>query len=111
MNKLFISIYKIILIAILSILPSVYANTNLVKTYESGENKTYKAMYNINGTIFINDKLQKIYLGKNCDSYSLEYGKGTWGQANGGIIIWFANKEIAFPRQELNMLTKANCRI
>lgn len=111
MSKYFIIIYKIIILSILTILPSVYASTNLVKTYESGENKVYKAQYNNDGTIFVNNTLEKIYLGKDCDSYAAKYGKGTWGQANGGIIIWFKDKEIVFPKQELNMLIKTNCPI
>jgi len=43
------------------------------------------------------------YMGKNCDTYSKKYGKGTWSWANGGFEVLFKAKRFAFGRQEVFM--------
>ncbi len=46
-----------------------------------------------------------IYLGRNCDASSKEYGKGRWSWANGGFWVKFKNEEFDFGRQELDLVT------
>jgi hypothetical protein len=50
----------------------------------------------------IEDRHEVIYLGKSCDAEAYYWGKGRFGQANGGFIITFeGGHQIGFPRQEL----------
>ena len=52
-----------------------------------------------------------IYLGKSCDISSDFYGKGSWAKANGGFILTFSDKELAFARQEIAIENNGNCRM
>ncbi len=83
----------------------------LNKTYVSGNNDNYQVLYNRHGVILIDEQRKKIYLGKDCDVFSVEYGRGAWGQANGGFIIFFKKFSIGFPKQELRMLSVTKCEI
>lgn len=44
-----------------------------------------------------------IQLRRDCKAVSSRYGEGTWQSANGGFLIRFANVEIGFPRQEVDV--------
>ncbi len=50
-----------------------------------------------------------IYVGKSCDAYSPQFGKGTWEQFNGGFFITFKNESFAFGRQEMGIETDTGC--
>ncbi|WP_045451914.1 hypothetical protein [Psychrobacter sp. JCM 18903] len=109
MTKFLFKITTIITFSTITIFASAYSDSSIINSYQSGTNEVYQAQYNSSGAILINQSLQRIYLGKDCDAYSSKYGKGTWGQANGGYIISFKAKEFSFPRQEVRMLMKTNC--
>jgi hypothetical protein len=59
----------------------------------------YTMTKNRNGIVLKSNKAI-LYLGKNCDAYSPQYGKGTWGWANGGVLVGLEKKTIGFPRQD-----------
>jgi hypothetical protein len=40
-----------------------------------------------------------IYLGRSCDVYSPELGKGQWCASNGGMLVDIGQVPIGFPRQ------------
>ncbi len=44
-----------------------------------------------------------IQLRRDCKAVSSRYGEGTWQSANGGFLVRFANQEIGFPRQEVDI--------
>ena len=81
-----------------------------VETKKSSENDIYKVTYNKHGAVLESKKDKKIYVGKNCDTSSSKYGKGTWGFANGGFNIEYKNRHIGFPRQELSIPDIGKCR-
>jgi hypothetical protein len=39
-----------------------------------------------------------IYLGRNCDVFSPQLGRGRWGWANGGVIVTAGARRLGFPR-------------
>lgn len=44
-------------------------------------------------------RIEKIYLGKDCDAYLDVAGEGSWGWANGGFGAEFDRYRVMFPRQ------------
>lgn len=105
-NSLIIAIYKdftvktltltakpIMIIVLFSSLSSVSF------AYVDGNNQSYSTTRNQHG-VTLKSKKTTIHLGKQCDAYSPQYGKGTWGWANGGLLIDLGSKQIGFPRQE-----------
>ena len=78
----------------------------------SGRGVEYTVLYNKNGAVLTSTFTKNIlYVGKDCDSFSKKYGKGTWGRANGGLLISFENKSFGFPRQELMIKNSKVCNI
>jgi hypothetical protein len=67
--------------------------------YVDGSGVEYKMTKNKHGVV-LKSKSATISLGKNCDAYSPQYGKGTWGWANGGVTVELEKKSIGFPRQD-----------
>ena len=53
---------------------------------------------------------RKIVLQENCVAVSKQYGRGVWGQANGGMLIKFGQRRLGFPRQEVR-LDRASCDV
>ncbi|MEO8530377.1 MAG: hypothetical protein ABI459_04090 [Deltaproteobacteria bacterium] len=104
------------LIALACLATPVLAQDTL---YYSSLGDGYAAEVNANGVIFtseypkhyfmedgVNSRIETrpevIYLGKSCDAESFYWGKGRFGQANGGFLITFENgHELGFARQEL----------
>jgi hypothetical protein len=64
--------------------------------------KTYDVSYNDHGAVLSTGR-ERIYLGRNCDAASKNYGGGSWGQANGGVLIKFKQTDIAFARQSIDL--------
>lgn len=61
----------------------------------------YQESYNRHGVKLTSTK-EVIYLGKSCDVYSPQLGYGTWGQANGGLLVTFYNGVTrGFPKQNV----------
>lgn len=83
----------------------VIADTRL-----SSDSVVYSVTYNKNGAVLASTSDEKVYLGKDCDSFSKKHGKGTWGWANGGFKVMFNNKDIGFPRQEIDIPNISKCR-
>ena len=77
---------------------------------KSGGGVIYSLTYNKNGAILKPSEGEKIYIGKDCDSFSKKYGKGTWGWANGGFKVIFKNRNVEFPKQEINIPNISKCR-
>jgi len=106
---------KLTLVLILLATPA-FAQDDL---YISSLGDGYRAEVNANGVVLtseypkhyfieagansrIDTQNEVIYLGKSCDAESFYWGKGRFGQANGGFIITFENgHELGFARQEL----------
>ena len=62
----------------------------------------YQYQRNTNGAV-LRSSVATIYLGKDCDAVSPQYGNGTWSWANGGFLISFENgNSLGFPRQEID---------
>jgi len=55
-------------------------------------------------------KRETLYIGRQCDSYSKIYGKGSWHWANGGFVVDFSNKSFYFPKQMLDIRTTKSCK-
>lgn len=79
-------------------------------TYTAGSGVTYTLSLNQHGGV-LSAENDKLYLGRNCDAYSTEHGKGSWGWANGGFIITFENLSVGFPRQEIEIGNQHGCRL
>jgi hypothetical protein len=82
-----------------------YGSTDLPRT-------SFAVAYNGSGAK-LNSSRVTIYLGVRCDAHSPQYGNGSWGWANGGTRVNFADgRAIGFPRQVLSDLvdrSKAGC--
>jgi hypothetical protein len=60
--------------------------------------------------VVLKSRTATIYLGKNCDAYSQQYGKGVWRWANGGVLVELEKEKIGFPRQQ-SPFEDARCRL
>lgn len=50
-----------------------------------------------------------LYLGRSCDALAPGEGEGTWGAANGGVLVTLPARTVGFPRQELPALDGVDC--
>ena len=41
-----------------------------------------------------------IYLGRGCDVFSPQLGRGRWGWANGGVLLTAGTRRLGFPRYD-----------
>jgi len=82
-----------------------YGSTDLPRT-------SFAVAYNGSGAKLTSSRVT-IYLGVRCDAHSPQYGNGSWGWANGGTRVTFADgRAIGFPRQVLSDLvdrSRAGC--
>lgn len=81
MTKFLFKITTIITFSTITIFASAYSDTSIINSYQSGTNEVYQAQYNSSGAILINQSLQRIYLGKDCDAYSPISGNLNWNKA------------------------------
>lgn len=79
-------------------------------TFMTGSGVIYTLSLNQHGGV-LSAENDKLYLERNCDAYSPEHGKGSWGWANGGFIITFEALSVGFPRQEIDIGHQYNCRL
>lgn len=104
------------ILAFLAMVTPAYAQSDL---FISNLGDGYRAEVNAHGVVLtsefvkhyfieggvnsrVEDRHEVIYLGKSCDAEAFYWGKGRFGQANGGFVITFeAGHQIAFPRQEV----------
>ena len=104
-----VTVKKILLLTTTAIFISILFNT-LVDAYPlitGDDNRQFDVEYNQHGAVLSSEKL-KIYLGRSCDAYSSVYGYGHWGQANGGMLLFFPNRTLGFPRQGIYL---RNCSL
>jgi hypothetical protein len=50
-----------------------------------------------------------LYLGKSCDAFSEEFGKGSWMAISAGFVVDFAIGRIAFPGQAIEITASDQC--
>ncbi len=51
-----------------------------------------------------------LFLGRSCDAFHRLWGKGTWGEANGGFVVRFpGGRDYGFARQELPAAEGVDC--
>lgn len=49
----------------------------------------------------LNSSRDTLYLGRDCDASSPQYGRGSWGWANGGFVVQFIDRtRIGFPKMD-----------
>lgn len=73
------------------------------------DNNEYEVIINSSGAVLESEN-SVIYMGNSCDAESPEFGTGTWGWANGGILIQFINRSVGFPRQD-SPFQDGRCRL
>jgi hypothetical protein len=77
--------------------------------YVDGSGVEYKMTKNKQGVV-LKSQSATITLGKNCEAGSPQYGKGTWGWANGGVLVNLKKKRIGFPQQD-SPFNNNRCRL
>ncbi|HEY0117033.1 MAG TPA: hypothetical protein VGB54_15080 [Allosphingosinicella sp.] len=78
--------------------------------YEDGDGQVWRASFNANGAV-LRLRGATIYLGRGCDAYSPQYGRGRWEWANGGFLVVFrGGRRVGFPRQEIDAGQGGNCQ-
>lgn len=87
---------------------SVYSSDLLA--YKSGDGIKFDVTYNENGAV-LKSRRSTIYMGKNCDVSSPEYGTGTWSWGSKGFKIDFGGKSISFPKQKINIGDNDKCKL
>jgi len=97
-------------------------------TYVSQEGHQYSASLNADGAVLVSlypvarftgsgamtqviTGIETLYLGRGCDAYSKVLGSGTWAWANGGFVTRFEDREIWFPRQEIDANNDLKCAL
>lgn len=74
-------------------------------TYATRDGMVFNAEYNKHGVVLSSQKSYNgshivIYVGKECDVYSREYGKGRWDWTNAGCCVFFnEGPSFIFPHQ------------
>jgi hypothetical protein len=51
-----------------------------------------------------------LYLGRVCDAFSTDHGKGTWIATYGGFIVKFDGLRVTFPGQLIDLVPQERCR-
>lgn len=67
--------------------------------YVEGRGAVWHHRVNAHGAILSRGPIL-IYLGRNCDDYSPQLGRGRWGWANGGVIVTAGRRRLGFPRYD-----------
>lgn len=77
--------------------------------YQTTDGTEFETKFNKNGAV-LKSKSSTLYLGKNCDVSSPEYGNGEWEWANAGFQVRFKDTKIVFGRhQELPIDNDEGC--
>lgn len=87
---------------------STKSSTNTSVTYTDSEGGDYSLSKNDSGAV-LKSPDATLYLGKNCDASSPQYGKGHWEWANGGFFVDLERKRIGFTRQEIDVGNDDHC--
>lgn len=77
--------------------------------YQTTDGTEFETKFNKHGAV-LKSKSSTLYLGKNCDASSPEYGNGEWEWANAGFEVRFKNTKIVFGgHQELPIDNEIGC--
>lgn len=85
--------------AVISVIAFFGLAASSFAAYVDGSGIEYTMTKNEHGVILKSNKAT-LYLGKSCDAYSPQFGKGTWAWANGGVMVDLKKNKIGFPRQD-----------
>lgn len=77
--------------------------------YQDSGGRAWDAVRSENGLVLAT-RGGTIHLSRDCKAVSSRFGEGSWSWANGGFIVRFANQEIAFPGQEVDLGQGEACR-
>ncbi len=77
--------------------------------YQDGGGRAWDAVRSENGLVLATRGVT-IHLSRDCKAVSARYGEGSWQLANGGFTVRFANQEIAFPAQTVDVGQGQACR-
>jgi hypothetical protein len=91
--------------------PAAALSVERVK-YISGDNVIFVWDITSQGVVFVvpQDTPEDFFeLLPDCTARNLALGTGTWGYANGGWLMQFADRSIGFPRQEPPPVNGAVC--
>ena len=78
--------------------------------YQDGGGRAWDAIRSENGLVLATRGIT-IHLSRDCKAVSARYGEGSWQWANGGFTVRFANQEIGFPGQEVDVGQGQACRV
>ena len=85
----------IVLLLLSKVLVANEAESVVIQNNYSADTTTYKVSTNNHG-IVLSGKNEKIYLGKSCDIFSKEGGKGHWGYYKNGTVWLRFENELSF---------------
>ena len=60
----------------------------------------YRVALNGHGAV-LRSRRTTIYLGRSCDAWSPQFGRGRWDWVNGGVLVQFRHRRIGFARQDI----------
>lgn len=78
-------------------------------TLTSADGGRYAVRHNAHGAV-LRGGGGVIYLGRDCDAWSRDGGRGRWQWANGGVVVELQHRRVAFPRQEVAVAGAEGCR-
>lgn len=67
--------------------------------YVEGRGQVWHHQENSHGAVLRRGRTV-IYLGRSCDVYSPQLGRGRWGWANGGVLVTAGVRRLGFPRHD-----------
>lgn len=79
-------------------------------SYVDGEGDVYTSRRDRSG-IVLDSFFTTIRLTPACEASSPRYGTGTWGWANGGFVVTFADRTVGFARQQIDLDNDHGCRL
>ena len=85
---------------------------NRVKGNKFTSNKnSYTVTYNQHGAVLMPvNGGKKLYIGKDCDTFSKIYGKGSWSWNSSGFKVYFKNRTIIFKNQIPKIANIQKCK-
>lgn len=85
-----------------------HIETSNQNKYTSDDGAYYKYDLNYNGAILTASD-HTIYIGKDCDAYSPQYGSGTWSWNSSGFYLKIGNYSFYFSNQKIDANQGGSC--